>query len=262
MTPFDRSRFDWYPPGLGGPAVVQSSTGTPRPPLPVPLGLFVVHYGGAGTSWVDPDDTAAELRSVELNHARPNRKPNEYNSVSDSQSVTWEYAGPFRAAHAAGFNDAAWGHLVLLGLESVSEELAQRLIAGVRRARSQAVAAGYLAPDHAVEPHARVGQTSCPGPLYSNRNWWSQIAAPLTAKDDEMNGWPKLVRMAGTPAVYQQHANGTKTWVPDTDVLAVLRFIDPAATITDLPNAAWIAAAGPIVGPIPPGVDGFGRPLR
>jgi hypothetical protein len=181
----DRSRFDWYPTvtynGVTfSAAKVLSSSGSPRPALPVPLNVFTVHYGGAG-QWLDPGDTAAELAAIERNHAIPQRKPNEYNSASDSEAVTWEWAGRFHGAHSAGENGTAWGHLVVLGLEAPTEAQADKLIEGVRRARRQLVDAGRLAPGHTVAPHLNMpgAQTACPGPLWTNRAWWARIAAPL-----------------------------------------------------------------------------------
>ena len=74
------------------------------------------------------------------------------------------------------------------------------------------------------------------------------------------------VRLKGTPAVYRQFSDGTKKWVKNQDELSVYAFIEGKtldqmrASINDLPNAAWIQAAGVIVGPIPPGVDAWGVP--
>lgn len=185
VQPFDHSRFDWYPPGLGGPAQVCKSDGTPRPGLRTPLGTFGVHYGGAGASWLDFGDTPAELRGIELNHARPAGKPNEYNSVSDSASETWEYAGPFQAAHSTNNNGTVWGHLVLYGLEVLTETQASGLIRGIRRARAQCVTAKFITAGHIVLPHQLLpgAQTSCPGPLWTNKAWWNRIVAPLTPAD-------------------------------------------------------------------------------
>jgi hypothetical protein len=180
-SPFDHSRFDWYPDTLGGPGQVSMSDGRPRPKLRTPLDVFGVHYAGAGTSWLDSGDTIAELLSVELNHARPS-KPNEYNSVSDIDSATYEYAGPYRAAHSSGNNDRVWGHLCLYGLEQLTEKQATALIVGIRRARMQAVKAGYVTADHVVKGHQELpgARTGCPGPLFTNKRWWAQITAPLT----------------------------------------------------------------------------------
>jgi hypothetical protein len=179
--PFDFSRFDWYPDGLGGAAQVSRSDGRPRPALRTPLDTFAVHYGGAGTQWLDSGDTIQELRGVELNWARPNLTPNEYNSASDIDAQTWEYAGPFRAAHSGGNNDTVWGHLCLYGLEAITEDQAQALIAGIRRARAQAVHAGYVTADHEVKGHQELNgaSTGCPGPLFTNKRWWAQITRPV-----------------------------------------------------------------------------------
>ena len=183
---FDRSRYDWYPTVTRNGVTysadkVVNSDGSPRSRL-APVSVFTVHYGGAG-QWLDQGDTHLELAAIERNHAIPQGKPNEYNSASDTDELTWEWAGPFRAAHSSGENSTAWGHLVVLGLEMPTEAQADRLIAGIRKARRQAVAAGYLTADHAVTPHRFMpdAQTSCPGPLFTVKAWWNRIAESLTA---------------------------------------------------------------------------------
>lgn len=199
---FDRSRYDWYPTvtynGVTySAAKVVNSDGSPRPPLAIPLKMFTVHYGGAG-AWLDPGDTASELASIERNHAIPQKKPNEYNSASDSDALTWEWSGRFRAAHSAGENDWAWGHLAVLGLELPTEQQADKLIEGIRKARAQAVAAGYLAADHAVTPHQLMpgAATGCPGPLYTVKRWWDRIAAPLNSPQ------PPIPTIPGVPDMF------------------------------------------------------------
>jgi hypothetical protein len=210
---FDFSRFDWYPAGLGGPGQVSMSDGRPRPALQTPLDTFAVHFGGAGTQWLDSGDTIQELRGVELNWARPNSKPNEYNSASDIDSQTWEYAGPFRAAHSRGNNDTAWGHLALYGLEVLTEDQAQALIVGIRRTRMQCVKAGYVTASHTVKGHQELSgaRTGCPGPLFTNKRWWAQITAPLTTvtpppppptEDDDMLAVVSLIRPQGYANVF------------------------------------------------------------
>jgi hypothetical protein len=221
MSAFDRSRFDWYPAGFGGAAEVQGASGAPRPRLAVPLRTFTVHYTGAGTQWLDYGDTVPELRSIEQ-YARGVGKPNEYNSVSDSESVTWEYAGPFRAAHSAGENETAWGHLVLYGLEALTEAGAAALIAGVIKARVQCVKAGYLTPDHKVVPHCNMpgASTTCPGPLWTNTRWWAALSRPLVPADFGVVEPPTVT-------------------LPEEDPVAAIKFIalppDPVVT----PNAPW-----------------------
>ena len=192
---FDHSRHEWYPTvrhdGVTFTAdKVVTSSGTPRPALPVPLTEFVVHYGGAGSSWLDFGDTARELAGVEAYHAIPNDKPNEYNSSSDSAAETWEYAGPYRGAHNGVHNMRTWGHLALYGLERLDEADAAGLIAGIRRARRQLVDAGWLTWNHVVRPHSYYKQTSCPGPLATNSTWWNRIAAPLSSVEPKPDPLP------------------------------------------------------------------------
>lgn len=274
--PFDHSRFDWYPDSLGGPGQVSNSDGSPRPPLSVPVAKFAVHYGGAGASWLDFGDTAKELRGIESNHARPAGKPNEYNSASDSASETWEYAGRFRAAHSSGNNSAWWGHLVIYGLELLTEAEADGLIRGIRRARAQCVSAGYLTADHQVEPHNRLpgAQTSCPGPLWTNKTWWNRIVAALTPADFDQPDLPappptdggpsvlvNLIRLDGSLPVYAQYSGGYKTWIPDESTLAALRMLTgkEPVVISAQHRGLWMAT-GPILGPVPAGVNSWGIP--
>jgi hypothetical protein len=193
MTAFDHPRSDW---NVDQADVVLSSTGSRRPLLATPLQVFTVHYGGAGTQWLDHGDTHVEMMNIE-HYARAEGKPNEYNSVSDIDSETWEYSGPYQAAHNGNGNPIEWGHLALYGLEELTDDQAAKLIAGIRRARRQAVDAGYLTPDHIVEPHAirrplmnpGKGGTACPGPLWTNKTWWNAITAPLT--DEETPTMPR-----------------------------------------------------------------------
>jgi hypothetical protein len=61
--------------------------------------------------------------------------------------------------------------------------------------------------------------------------------------------------------VFDHYDNGTKVWVTAgaMNVKKALGF-DPNSVV-ELPNADWMQATGPIVGPIPPGVDAWGVPL-
>ena len=248
---FDFTRWDWYPWTLGGPGQVSMSDGRPRPALATPLSTFGVHYAGAGSSWLDSGDTVQELLSVEMNHARPSRKPNEYNSVSDIDSATYEYAGPYRAAHSSGNNDTAWGHLCLYGLEVLTEKRAQALIAGIRRARRQCVEAGYLTPDHAVLAHGQLpgAATSCPGPLFTDDRWWAQITAPLatftppapTAEDiDDMAALDKPIRWFDTRKGWGPLQGGTVFDVALPAALAGAKDLQINATVTEPDGAGYL----------------------
>jgi hypothetical protein len=70
------------------------------------------------------------------------------------------------------------------------------------------------------------------------------------------------VRMKNRIEVYDQWDNGTKTWVTAgaMNVKVALGF-NKDTDIVELPNTDWMQATGPIVGPIPAGVDAWGVPL-
>ena len=54
----DHDRPEWTADGKDGP--VLTSSGRPRPVI-IPVDEVVVHYGGAGKHWIDPDDTPADF---------------------------------------------------------------------------------------------------------------------------------------------------------------------------------------------------------
>ena len=186
----DLTRTDWYPENskyLLDP--VSNSSWGARSRFKVPLSRMLIHYIGAGR-YMNRIDDGAILKSIEVNHARPNKKPNEYNSGSGINGQSCEYAGPWRAAHSSGKtngisnNLAWWGHLVFLGSPEVpTEEQADRLIEGILKSRRDLVAMGWLTPDHIVRAHRKAPGlktgTPCPGPLADNKDWWARISAPL-----------------------------------------------------------------------------------
>jgi len=204
----DLTRADWYPADAKFSLdPVTRSSGKPRSRLDVPLSRMLIHYIGAG-SFLNRTDDAAILTSIELNHARPSQKPNEYNSGSGVNGQVCEYAGPWCAAHSSGKTDGVqnnrvwWGHVVFLGSPEVpTEEQADKLINGILRARRDLVALGWLTPDHIVEPHRNAPGlstgTTCPGPLADNPVWWARISAPLDQPD---------LHATGSGAVSTDHA--------------------------------------------------------
>lgn len=159
---------------------------------------MLIHYVGKGR-FLSRTDDAAILTSIEVNHARPNKKPNEYNSGSGINGQSCEYAGPWRAAHSSGKTNGAqnnsvwWGHLVFLGSPEVpTEDQADQLIEGILKSRRDLVAIGWLTPDHIVEPHRDAPGlgtgTPCPGPLADNPEWWARISAPLGEPGEHARG--------------------------------------------------------------------------
>jgi len=169
-------RSAWHP----NPVVLNSS-GNPRPPLPVPCTIFLQHHAGAGR-WDDTGDFLLELLGVER-WAASVGKPNEYNSaVAPTEQIGAIYAGPFQAAHCAGWNDdPVWGNLALWN--GVLEDPADPLLYNIIQLRHRLVERGWLTPDHLVMPHreAPCGQatgTSCPTDL-AELPYWPIISAPL-----------------------------------------------------------------------------------
>lgn len=180
---FDVDREEWYEDGwyngvYFSAKYVKSSSGALRPVLDLPLSVMTLHFTGAGASWLDSGDSFEELNSIER-FARSAKKPNEYNSGSDIDSVTFEYAGPFRAAHSKGFNGSSWGHITLLGLENPNDKQLSNLIVGIRKARRQNVERGNLTANHVIVPHSEQRPTNCPGVLFNDKDVWREISAPL-----------------------------------------------------------------------------------
>lgn len=164
--------------------------GTRRPLLAPDRPYLTVHYTGAG-SWLDPDDTPTELRSIQL-YAQGAGKPWEYNYVIDGQGLVFEYAGDYRAAHyadhttvpAVGKNDIAIGVLLLVGFvppssAGVLEQPTIPMIVAFRDLRAWLVATGRLADPHELRGHRQMtgAPTACPGDAVMAK--WDQFAAPV-----------------------------------------------------------------------------------
>lgn len=170
-----------------------NSTGTPRPLLKPARPFLTVHYTGAG-SWLDPNDTPDELRSIQQ-YAQSASKPWEYNWVIDGQGLVFEYAGDYRAAHTAAWNDDAIGVLLLVGFNppGVFEQPTVPMTVAFRDLRAWLADTGRLAADHKLRQHREMpgAATQCPGfAVVSN---WDQFTAPVpppappaTPKDEAM----------------------------------------------------------------------------
>lgn len=160
---------------------------------------------------------------------------------------------------------------------SRSERPTTREIQGIAWGIAWMIAHGWSAPDTVILGHrdnpAHPGATACPGDyLYEQlpriRNLVREILSP---PDPNPPGEDEPMRVAYVkhhrhPAIYSQWSNGTTTWIPDPATLDVHAFVEGIPTaellarVVTLPNDQWRRAAGPIVGPIPPGVDGWGCP--
>lgn len=114
-------------------------------------------------------------------------------------------------------------------------------------------------------PHSEIDYTACCGD-----NIRSQIALghldpggtappPQPPPEEGENVIVNLVKHKDHVAVYAQYSGGYKTWIPDGNVLNVYQFISGMKPQT-MPDNAWMTATGPIVGPVPAGVDEWGIP--
>lgn len=205
-NPFDYSRTDWY--GTDGP--VTSSSGSPRPNI-APVDKLVIHYAGAGTSWISTPG-AQNMRNLQ-SYAANAGKPWEYNICVDHNGYTYEYAGNYKAAHN-GSGDAngqygnsdSFGVFCMYGLETLTTAQAEGFVFGIREARSQAVDRGWLTQDHTIKRHSdvRPGGTACPGTI-GQEPYWSQITAPLTPpapQPPEEEDMTQLVKFAQGPELF------------------------------------------------------------
>ena len=71
--------------------------------------------------------------------------------------------------------------------------------------------------------------------------------------------------LTGRSEIFAAYRNGTKTWIPYIETLAAaqeLAGFQVNATLKELPSAPAMRALGPILGPVPAGVDPWGVPLR
>jgi hypothetical protein len=156
-----------------------NSTGTPRPLLAPARPFLTVHYTGAG-SWLDPDDSPTELRAIQA-YAKNAGKPWEYNYVIDGQGIVFEYAGDYRAAHTAGWNESAVGVLLLVGFtaDKALEQPPVEMVVAFRDLRAWLVDTGRIAPDHALRQHREMpgAATLCPGAAVIAK--WPALSAPV-----------------------------------------------------------------------------------
>jgi hypothetical protein len=163
-----------------------NSNGTPRPKLDPLRPYYTIHYTGGGL-WLDPDDTADELRSIqEYASSASKGTPWEYNYVVDGQGCVWEYAGDYRAAHSAGENDIAIGVLLLLGFKGKYpdveywEEPTAAMIQAVQELRYTLVDRKMLAGAHQMLQHRQMpgAATVCPGTAVVGA--WGLLTTPWT----------------------------------------------------------------------------------
>ncbi len=102
-----------------------------------------------------------------------------------------------------------------------------------------------------------------PATVVPRRRVVSPPSESPTGDDDMLVGF---FRFEPRAEVYAVHSNGTKTWVPDSDALSAAQALASLAHIDPMPqpiaSAALMRALGPIIGPVPTGVDPWGVSRR
>jgi hypothetical protein len=256
---------------IGLPAVVTGSDGVTRRQALSNERWLTFHYTGVSSRGYKEADVAREvLRIQEVFHKT---KPFEYNYVIGQRedALIYEFAGKFAAAHSAGENNDSFG---LLFLNAVNEPLTPTQIRKAQWLRDVLIYDGSLSRNVEQLPHREMpgAATACPGehimgvlaelrkPYVEPPQPIRPIASPTRPPLEDEDMKPKLVRLDGSPAVYAQWA-GFKTWVPNPAALDALRFVYKVEVdVIDKRFPSFLVAGGPIVGPLPPNVDGWGVP--
>ena len=144
---------------------------TKRPLLRERLPLIICHYTGVKRKYATLD-TAAQIRSIDRWRA------NEYSYVIDQAGRVWEFAGPYQAAHAKGYNDRSYGILFLNGTE---EPLTDAQLEAFRFLTGCLMWTQQVIPTAWVVGHREVASTSCPGPVWARIDELKAAAASHTA---------------------------------------------------------------------------------
>lgn len=230
---------------------------------PVPRGkprTWVIHYPGGG----NPPTGAgvpAYLRQIQSSYLSSRGYSIGYNWGVSQDGARWEIRGDdFNNAANAGrkvagnFNDVSQSIFVMVSNQDAATPTAVDSINSIIATQ----------PDWDVIVHGDVDYTQCAGAGLTAQVREGiighQAPTPPDIGDEVMIGFCKH---KDHPAVYAQWSNGTKTWVPDPGVYTVMKAIHGVPDRNGFMMNAddnWIAAAGVIVGPVPNGVDGFGRP--
>lgn len=245
----------------GLPAEVRSSSGALRPPLHNERWM-TAHYTGNSIMYRDKVTTEVVKQIQRVYH---NSKPFEYNYVigQENNDEIVEFAGKFQAAHSAGENSEAFGVLFLLG---VGEDPTPLMIEKWRWLRDVLIADGSLRPDVDQRMHKDMpgAATACPGNV---ADFWPEFLKPSSAvekpdvpKEKPVFDFPKVLKLEGQPGAFVQWEGGYKTWLPTAEARdAFLAAYD--LQIQQVPERSWFVSAGPVLGPIPKGYDGWGVKL-
>ena len=240
----------------------------------------VVHYTGADDLIDgDPGEYASQLpqylANIQKSYVERRGYSIGYSFAVDWLGGVWQLRGwEFQSAANRNHNDHTIPILVLVdGQDGTTPEAAKSIRNIVREATRRA---GRKVM--AVTGHGRLSgaATQCPGlgllsqldrGLFNPSNYpFDNVAPPQVPEFPEGDKvFVDFCKHRGHPAVYAQYNNGTKVWIPNQNVLSIMKLAtgknaDYQSFIMNADDN-WIAATGAIVGPVPSGVDGFGRPV-
>ena len=154
------TRFD-----VGLPArVTNIDRITPRPLLRPRLGMVIAHYTGVNRSYANADLT----KTIASIHRW---KANEYNYVLHMDGRIAEFAGRHRAAHAAKFNDQAYGILFLNG---ETDPCTDAQVVSFRWLIDVLKWTQAITPTAQIVQHGQVAATACPGRI---KERWTELVA-------------------------------------------------------------------------------------
>ncbi len=238
----------------------------PRNPVtgPPPVGgehTLVMHWPGSSSVPTSFTATCDALRAMDRDYRQNRGYSLGYSWAISRDGHAIEVRGDdYRNAANKGDkvqgNANTWSRSILLfcGVNT-QKSVTQAQIAAVHeliRAR------GYASFDQQV--HLDVDYTQCAGSdiTVAVRSGTFRTS-PQPPEEDDV-AYQARVKIANKGFWFAQWNNGTKTWIPDPETLAVHKALWPNVPETEYraDQKDWMRAAGPIVGPIPPGVDGWG----
>lgn len=239
--------------------------------------LFVIHYAGvANTPDGDPTDGTMPqwLRNTQnyyLNKVKPYSIG--YNVAVDWQGRSWELRGEdFECAANQYVNGRSFACIIVTDGQDKATPAAvaevNRLIGEAHKSAPKGVTIlGHwqttLPPYH----QATSPGTDCPGVGIK-----AQLAAgefrlpeapPIFPPGTESSVLVAFYKLESKPYVYGVYPGGYKVWLPDPGSLAAAQALAKLGGKNDeikvTRSADLLAAFGPIVGPVPPGCDPWGR---
>lgn len=266
MTLDIRPRTDWQNPAqpVVGPRMVLPS-----------VTMLPAHYTAAATV---SRDTAALLRSIQNDYTVNRGYSIGYNFAVDQAAVAWECRGfDIKCAANKGMNDVT---IAVLCLVDGANAMNPAMVETFRQLGAEAQR--RVGDELLVVGHRDIGSTACPGDGIYGQVVTGQLEPaddptpqppePPTPGDTDMATSVLILDDARDPYPRYRCAASTKTWVVDGNASAQLeqRLAESAGgTKPAVDGMVYvymrhggddvIASYGPIVGPLPPARDQFGR---